>query len=671
MKEIKIKSITLHNWRGEKNRTTEFNLAGSTTICGGNGLGKSRHFDAFMWLLFGKDCDDRKDFDVRTYDENHKVLHKCECSVTAELVVDGTLMVLKREYKEVWTTPSGTTEEKFKGNVTECTWDGVPVKVTDFQKRVKDELVDDTVFKMITNPAYFLGKMAWKKQREFLMNMAGTLTDRQVAGDDKQLCQLLDDLNGKSIDDFRKKISVEKKRYKEELDAIPARIDQTQKMMPECCNIPANEEAILSKQEELKKVRVKLIESANSVMTKILLQKGELTAKANNLKGDCESIEVKINNVIAKRKQDLDKDCYDKNAKRREIERKLSSAHSELSENNIEMGRTRSRINYIKSNIEICNRTLDQLRKEWKEIAGQQYDGSDTCPHCGQRLPEAMIDKAKDMFLAKKKEQIGINNVKGKEQKALLDSYTQELQDKEVELKKMVKLDEEIKSKIKEMNEELLATPIAVVKEDPETIPEVIELRKQQQAIREELKKIADHDKEYEDGEKKKLQEQLDKIEDDKRKLSESVKTLDDMLSAIREIANLKARGKELSQKISDLNKDEYLAQMFVRKKITECEKRINSMFTMVKFKMFDQTIDGNDVECCTPTIHGTGYGTANTASKLNAGLDVINTLTGFYNICAPIFVDNAESTNEYIKTKSQMIFLRATKDKKLLVINN
>lgn len=158
MKTIKLHSITLVNWRGEKKRTTTFNDDAPTYILGGNGLGKSRHFDAFCWLLFGKDSHDRKDFELRTYDEHHQPLHHCECSVEAVISVDGTEHTIKREYKEQWMKPRGQVEEVFKGNITECTWDGVPVKVSDFQKRIAENIIDETIFKMITNPHYFAEK---------------------------------------------------------------------------------------------------------------------------------------------------------------------------------------------------------------------------------------------------------------------------------------------------------------------------------------------------------------------------------------------------------------------------------------------------------------------------------------------------------------------------------
>ena len=87
MKQVTLKSITFCNFKGEQERTTTFN-PDVTTISGGNGLGKSRHFDAVIWLLSGKDAHDRKDYEIKTR-VNGEELHKCECSVTGVIIVDG------------------------------------------------------------------------------------------------------------------------------------------------------------------------------------------------------------------------------------------------------------------------------------------------------------------------------------------------------------------------------------------------------------------------------------------------------------------------------------------------------------------------------------------------------------------------------------------------------
>jgi hypothetical protein len=60
-------------------------------------------------------------------------------------------------------------------------------------------------------------------------------------------------------------------------------------------------------------------------------------------------------------------------------------------------------------------------------------------------------------------------------------------------------------------------------------------------------------------------------------------------------------------------------------------------------------------------------YSNLNHGARLNVGLDIINTLSDFYNFNAPIFVDNAEAVTQLIPTRSQLIRLVVSeKDKKL-----
>ena len=88
-------------FRGERERTTTFSPT-ETTISGANGLGKSRHFDAFLWCLFGKDTQDRKDYEVKTRDSESNTTDKAPCEVTAVLNVDGDRITLRRAYVEEW-----------------------------------------------------------------------------------------------------------------------------------------------------------------------------------------------------------------------------------------------------------------------------------------------------------------------------------------------------------------------------------------------------------------------------------------------------------------------------------------------------------------------------------------------------------------------------------------
>ena len=250
MKNVVLKSITLRNFRGEKERTTDFNDV-ETTIMGDNGLGKSRHFDAFVWLLFGKDTKDRKDFNIKTLVDG-KPLEKVNTEVSCLLDVDGETINLRRVYAEKWVKPRGQVEERFDGHEHELYWNDVPLKVGEYQTRI-NSIINDSVFKMITNPLFF-ANMKWQDQREQLFQLAGTITDHEIAAQKPEYAALMDKITGKSLVDFKREISARKKKLKDELDTIQPRIDQTHKLMPEKVDFTALEVEIESLENQIKNI---------------------------------------------------------------------------------------------------------------------------------------------------------------------------------------------------------------------------------------------------------------------------------------------------------------------------------------------------------------------------------------------------------------------------------
>lgn len=660
MKTILLHSITLSNWRGEKHRTTMFNTDAPTYIMGGNGLGKSRHFDAFCWLLFGKDSRERKDYELRTYDDAHQPLHHCECSVEAIISVDGDKHTIKREYKEQWIKPRGQVEEVFKGNITECTWDGVPVKVSDFQKRISANIIDETVFKMITNPHYFAERMKWQLQRETLLQMAGAKTDEEIAADNADFKALLDHLNGESLSDFRKKIAAEKKRLKAEKDDIEPRIDQTQKMMP------ASEDwdALSIEQNALRKQ----IDDISSQLENSGKRTETEQKQIDRLKQQIYELKAKQDEARQAYGKKLQDEADAKNEARRDIEKRCKGNAAAKSENSIDIRHAEDRIIYLKEQIKQLGLQLSDLRNEWYEINAQKYDGSDICPHCGQRLPQRMITSAREDFENHKRKLIGMNNERGKSLSSQRKSYEDELAAKQDELKGLRAKNKTLESTMQSLYDELAQHPQVKVggAYQPEDIPGWEEWQKQINDINEEIGALSRHrtDTEAEAS----LRAEREQLQGQYRALQMRLMSRKQIENGKKEIEKLQERGKELAQLIADIEKSEYTAAQFSKKKIEDCEKRINGMFSLVRFQMFDYTQDGNEFETCIPLVHGVPYSVANTASQLNAGLDIINTLCKFNNVCAPIFCDGAESVNSYIPTNSQMIFLQVTTDKQLVI---
>ena len=655
MKQVILKSLTLTNWRGERSRTTNFDPI-STTIAGGNGLGKSRHFDAFMWLLFGKDSQDRKDFNVKSIVDGQPLM-KTECEVVGVLDVDGEEITLKRAYVEEWVKPRGQVEQVFKGNKTECYWNEAPVNVTEYQKRV-NTIIDDSVFKMVTNPLFF-ASMPWKNQREQLFQLAGTVTDQEIAAGNTDFSVILDKISGKSLADFKRELSSRKKRLKADLAEIQPRIDQTQRLMPEMTDFATLEEEIARIEAEIEKVD----KAMNDVTERVRLQYEavqERQSKINALKTQRQQIVFDAQSKAREEAFNANANRREAEAKVKDVERNSESLKREIQSYEEEKARLEKQIADLVSK-------SDALREEWYKENKTTYNGETKCSCCGQELPDAMKAEALEHFNKHKQSRLDEITSKGKGYKEQIETLNSRIQKLEVDLVASTDKYNASKAELELLRKELESlSEVKQAEVNPENIKEYTDLTKQ----------IADLEATLEDGaekvdtseyqaHKKELSSKRDEV---KAKLADRER----IEQFKKQIADLEAKGKDLAQQIADAEREEYTVQQFTKAKIDECEKRINGLFTMVTFRLFDYTIEDakkeNPIETCIPLVDGVPFTVANTAGQVNAGLDIINALCNFYGITAPIFIDNRESVNEIIPTQSQVINLVVTDDKQLVI---
>ena len=642
------------NWRGAKDVTTRFN-ADVTTILGANGIGKTRHFDAFIWLLFGKDSKDRKDFEIKSNDAEGKPLQKCECSVTGVLSVDGEELTLKRAFVEDWVKPRGQVEQVFKGNHTECWWNETPVRVGDYQARVH-EVIDETVFKMITNPAFFIN-MPWKQQREQLFLLAGTITDTEIAANDPAFAALLDKISGKSLTDFKTELAARKKRLRIELDNIQPRIDQTQKMMPESEDWAALEADIDRCNTREREINEQLADEAKANRAKYEAEQEKQRRIAE--------LESSRQEAIRKAQKEAKDKAFEANSARREKSASRSSKASLLELKKNELSGNRREIVRLEAEIARIKGEQDKLRDTWRTENARAFDESSTiCPYCGQPLPANRVEESRKHFNDSKDKVLDEITAKGQ-------AMGKEIAELENVLAKVRKATADIEAKEKEIAS-FIEECVKFLADNPETTweqlvpatnPAVSDIDKQIAEIKATVS--TDNAGNY----NQELADELQQVRDKRNKAQLRLGSRDQIKKCNDEIARLESHGKELAQQIADAEKEEYTITQFTKAKIEECERRINGLFTMVHFRLFDYTIDGNEFETCVPLIDGTPFQVANTAKQVNAGLDIINALCKFNGVCAPVFIDNAESVNDYLPTESQCIFLRVTNEKKLVVV--
>ncbi|MCM1165158.1 MAG: AAA family ATPase [Ruminococcus sp.] len=652
MKKVILKSLTLCNFKGEQSRTTQFN-ADVTTISGGNGLGKSRHFDAFMWLLFGKDAQDRKDYEVRTYNADGTLLHEVECSVTGVIDVDGEEITIKRESVEEWVKPRGQVDRVLKGTHNECWWNETPVNVREYDKRI-GAILDASLFKMITNPLFF-ASMQWKLQRAELFNLAGTITDAEIAAENPEFQLLLDKLTNKSLVDFKAEIKAKKERLNKELNGIAPRIDQTQKLKPQSEDFAALEAEIADVDKQLADIDKILSDNAARIRAEYQEQQSKLHA--------INELESKRADLVRNAQQAAKEAAFEANASRRELFSNIGSKKRELSAMKRSLQTLTSTRDRYAADIAALEADIIKKRQEWHDENAKKYSGDDVCFHCGQQLPEAMRAKNLADFNNAKNAAKAKIQAQGIEMAKRLETLKKQHQDTIADIAKQEEENNALNAEITKLQMDYANManfePEEVV---PHEVAGYAELTKQ---IEEAKAALSTDEHAADDTEHKAKKKEFTAKRD---ALKKRLATREEIARLDKEIADLNKQGQDIAQQIADLEKQEYIAQEFTRRKIDECESRINGMFHNVTFRLFDKTFEGNIYETCIPLVDGVPFGAANTAGQVNAGLDIINTLCRFHGICAPIFIDNRESVINLIPTESQIINLVVTNDNKLTI---
>ena len=177
--EIKILNLKLRNFKGVKELEINFDCK-NTNIYGANATGKTTVFDAFKWLFFDKDSNDRKDFNIKTLDSDNNPIHFLEHEVEATLIIDGIDTTFKKVLQEKWVKKRGQTEQEFSGHETNYWIDEVPVKKKDYEEKI-NSLIPESLFKLITDPSYFNNQLKWTERRELLINISGAnISDDEI-----------------------------------------------------------------------------------------------------------------------------------------------------------------------------------------------------------------------------------------------------------------------------------------------------------------------------------------------------------------------------------------------------------------------------------------------------------------------------------------------------------
>lgn len=641
--EIRIYNLKLKNFKGIKDLEIVFD-GKDTNIYGKNATGKTTVFDAFKWLFFDKDSNDKKDFNIKTLDENNNPIHYLEHEVEATLIIDGQDINFKKMFKEKWVKKRGQEQQEFSGHETSYWIDEVPIKKKDYEEKI-NSIIPESLFKLITDPLFFNNQMSWKERRELLMNISGsTITDENILNSDEKFTTIKVNLEGRSIEDYSKVLAAKIKELNNDREKIPIRIDELTKTLITEHNINyedlENEKNMCN--EKLQKIEAEMtdIQTRAKENMKKADQLGIAKNELNNLKF---RLEVEHNNKYSQEAIKLQNE-------KTLVESSLRNKRQEYEERGQKIDQDAKR--------------KEDLYAKWDEVnkLTLEFDpNSFICPTCKR---EYETDKIEEM---KKEFETNFNNHKNSEKQAIntegqtINARIQENTNAREKLQVEIK---ELETKLETISKELetIENQQSGAKDfDVTSLPQYQEKLKEVEKLQEIVNKLVADDTTEIQNRKSNIIQQINNIDKqlNERDVQEKTKA---------RIEELEKQEEDIAQKVQELESQQFQIEEFTKTKVELLENAINSNFEIVNFRLFKTQINGGLEECCDTLVNGVPYSDVNNAHKIIAGLDIIKTLSKFYNNSAPIFIDNRESINTLCTIDAQIISLIVTEDTKLRI---
>lgn len=633
---LKLKSLSIKEFAGIKCEI--FNFDGKDVrIFGANATGKTSTATALQWLLFDKGLDgSTKSFNPVPVSENNEECYELIPTVIAEFTVDDKTLTIRKESHPKYTTNQKTNRKEYSRSRTKKQYiNDESLKVKDFKSKVA-EIIDEDVFKLVTNPQAF-NQLDWKQRRNLLFEIADSIDDDDVikTNDD---CKNLKNILGEHDVETKKKIIEDKiRQINKDITDIPVRINQTENNKQD---IPKYDyERYTAVKQEIEQLGNKRVEIQNG------------------------GAEVELRNKLAEKQAEL---------KRLEESHNLDNdnkIHALTNEFNVEQGT----ISNLKSKIKNNNQQITHEEKRRKALLDNhkglksdlekavnqkfEYAEGNVCSCCGQTLPidqmEEARDKAQKKFNQEKAKELEIIQssiedviAEGRKIKPVIEKLESENNDLQIKINEADDKSKRIQNKINKVKADNI--DVTQTEDYKNVLNEINDINAKRKDIRATI-----------DDDLAKVDKKIDDLTSEKTNIESAIsiensnKHLDDTIKGLR----------QLEDKLLD-EKEEYAQELYVLKEFTTTKvnmltENINNKFKLAEFKLFNQLVNGELEETCVTTVNGVEYdGGLNNASRINVGLDIINTLSEHYNVTAPIFIDNAESVTEIIDTKAQQIQL-------------
>jgi len=636
--KIQIETLKVKNFKGLED--LEIRFAQQTNIFGRNRSGKTTIMDAFLWLLFGKNAEDKKDFPIKNTVKTE--LNKLDHLVEASFYVDNNILTLSRVYREKWEKKHGNAEESFTGHETVYHINGIPVSMKDYQERV-DSLIREDLFKMLTSPTYF-NAMKWQDRRAILVNMAGAISREEIlkgADFDK----FRDLLLTSDIEALKKETAVKIKKLKDELTDLPSRIDEQKRSMPEAMDWKVLKEKKSQYENTIATIEASMLDISKANQAKQQVIKEQI-AKQSKLKSRLSEIEFETSR---KNEDEV-----------RKHKASINTLKNELHDLRSNIASLRQNITFEQSQTATLNQEVDKLRGEYATEQARQFffdESACVCPTCKRLLEQGDIDEQRESMLA------NFNTEKATQLQTIIQKANNR-KDRIAEINTTIKKNEETISILQSSLDEKTAQ-LEALEATTQTIHAIPD---EYNKVLAELKAMPELTHEP-DGSEKLIADKnlLMQSIDDVNRLLYTEQVIKNTITRIQELDGMK---KTINASLAELENIMFSIELYENTYMGIVEKSVNGAFKEVEFRLFNKLINGGIEPACECLVRGVPYSGANTEGKIVGGLDIIQTLNRYYDVYAPVFIDNRESVTYIPTIETQVVSLFVSEaDKTLRVV--
>lgn len=629
---MKLKSITIINFKGIKSLSLD--LGGkSVSILGDNSTGKTSVYDAFLFLLFGKDSRGAANFSIKPIVDGEP-LHNVETHVEADIETDdGAVINLIRKYREVWTRRRGDAEDTFSGHESVFYVDRLPVNQAAYKKAV-ESLMPEGLFRILTNPFHLPEAMKWQERRSVLFEIFGGLTDADIAARDPRFQQLLADAGRHSVEAYLAGLKVKIRGYNNDLKELPARMDEAARAIiddddPDAARAAADQIAL----------------EATALKESLRGEDGELTVQMAAVQR--ESIELRDRNAayrLKTRTENAEKNRKAMNA----LAEQLEALHIP------ELEATAAIETKAAGALE---QEIIKLRGKFTAEASRVFEPKDVCPTCGRPFTDGEMEAARKAFDASVKARLEDINAEGRELTARLKEAKEKANEALTELDRKKRIAAEYEEALAELRSAELAENMEGFEQQMEALAErradlMRAINAAATEAREKNKAISD-----------KLAEKMEALTMARQHEAACMASR----TARDRVEELRAQQLTVVQALEDSEAQVALCEEFIRARVAAVEESVNRHFKLVRWQLYRDQINGGLEEICEATVDGIPYHDLNGAMRINAGLDIINACIDATGKSAPVFVDNAESVTKLYEPDAQVIRLVVSeKDKQL-----